>query len=220
MDPNSTTFIKTLCDKDPYFITAVSSFIAPIFPSLLGAIVGGFIAAWATRKSVQQIFQNDLKKRNMEKQENLQGLYKAIKSELKALWTRYNEGAGKDIENLEDGKPLLMYYPLTQDYFTVYQSNAHLIGEIQNEDLRGLVILTYAAAKGVVDSYRYNNHIVGQHEHWDWIAAETKNPLHVNRAKAFLNSCVEYATDLKKSHYEIKELLQRLNTAIDNELLK
>ncbi len=72
-----------------------------------------------------------------------------------------------------------MYYPLTQDYFTVYQSNAHLIGEIQNEDLRGLIILTYSAAKGVVDSYRYNNHIVEKHEHWDWVAAETKNPLHV-----------------------------------------
>lgn len=220
MGPNSTTFIKTLCDNGIDFITAGISFIAPVFPSLLGAIVGGFIAAWATRKSVQQIFQNDLKKRKMEKQENLQGLYRAIKSELNALWTRYNEGAGKDIENLEDGRPLLMYYPLTQDYFTVYQSNAHLIGEIQNEDLRGHIILTYNAAKGVVDSYRYNNHIIGQHEHWDWVAAETKNPLHVNRAKAFLNSCVEYAAVLKKSHYEMKELLQRLNTAIDNELLK
>jgi hypothetical protein len=102
----------------------------------------------------------------------------------------------------------------------MYQANANLIGEIKNEDLRGLIILTYSAAKGVVDSYRYNNHIVRQHEHWNWIAAETKNDFHRERAKAFLNSCVEYAVVLKKDHYEIKELLQRLNTAIDNELSK
>ncbi len=220
MDPNLITTIKTLCDNGIEVIVSGISFITPASPSLLGAIVGGLIAAFVASNSVKKSYQNDLKKRNIEKQENLQGLYRAIKSELNTLWTRYNEGAGKDIENLEDGRPLLMYYPLTHDYFTVYQSNAHLIGEIQNEDLRGLIILTYSAAKGVVDSYRYNNHIVGQHEHWDWVAAETKNPLHVNRAKAFLNSCVEYAAVLKKSHYEMKELLQRLNTAIDNELLK
>jgi len=200
--------MKILCDNSIDFITAGISFVAAI----IGASVGGFITAWATRKSVQQIFKNDLKKRDIEKQENLQGLYRVIKSELNTLWSRYyNEGAGEKIENLKDGEPLLMYYPLTQDYFTMYHSNANLIGEIQNEDLRGLIILTYSAAKGVVDSYRYNNHIVGQHEHWSWVAAETNNDLHRVRAKTFLDSCVEYTAVLKKGHYEIKELLQRVN---------
>lgn len=67
----------------------------------------------------------------------------------------------------------MRYYPLTQDYFTTYQSNAHLIGEIENDDLRNLIIEMYSEAKGVVDSYRYNNHIVGQHEQWAWTAAES-----------------------------------------------
>ena len=198
MDPNSTTIMKTLCDNSINFIIAGIGIIAAIG----GALIGGLISARATKKSVQQIFKNDLKKRDIEKQENLQGLYRAIRSELNTLWLRYEE-AGKKIEDLKNGQPLLVYYPLTQDYFTVYQSNAHLIGEIPNDDLRGIIILSYSAAKGIVDSYRYNNHIVGQHEHWDWVAAETKNPLHATRAKAFLDSCVEYATVLKKSHYEI-----------------
>jgi len=214
--------MKTLCDNGINFLTAGIGYIAPVFSSLLGAIVGGLIAARATRKSVQQNFQNDLKQRNMEKQENLQGLYRAIKSELNALWESYNkdEGGGKVIETLEEGQPLSMYYPLTQDYFTMYQANANLIGEIQNEELRGLIILAYSAAKGIVDSYRFNNHIVKQHEHWSWMAAETNNVLHQQRAEAFLNSCIEYAQILKKDHYEIKKLLQKLNTAIDEELSK
>lgn len=217
MDPNSTTIIKTLCDNSIGFITAGS--MDTIIGAIIGAIIAGLIATWATIKSVQQIYQNDLKKRKTEKQESLQGLYRAIKSELNTLWKRY-ERAGERIENLKEGQPLLIHYPLTQEYFTIYQANANLIGEIQNEKLRGLIIMTYSAAKGVVDSYRHNNHIVGQHEHWNWVAAETNNDLHYERAKTFMNSCVEYAAVLKKSHYEIKELLQRLNTAIDNELSK
>lgn len=128
------------------FIIAGIAFVAAI----VGAIIGGYIGARATSKAIDQSFRNDLKKREMERLENLRGLYNAIKSELEALWSRYSEGAGKEIESLVQDQPLLVYYPLTQDYFTVYQSNAHLIGEIDNEDLRALIILAYTAAKGVV----------------------------------------------------------------------
>lgn len=187
--------------------------------AIIGAIVGGLIAARATRRAVQQSYLNDFEKRNIEKQENLQRFYRAIKSELNALWKRY-EGAGEKIKNLDEGQPLLIHYPLTQDYFTIYQANAHLIGEIQNEELREDIILTYSAAKGAVDSYRYNNHIVGQYHHWNWLAAETDNKFYRMRAKDYLNSCIEYTVVLKKVHFEIKKLLQKLNEAIDKELSK
>jgi len=190
----------------------------PVAASLLGAVVGGVITALVARKSAERVFQNELKKRDIEKRENLEGLYKAIKSELNTLWSRYNEGAAKDLHNLEEGQPLLRYYPLTQNYFTVYRSNAHLIGEIPDDNLRELVIRTYSIAKGLVDSYRYNNHIVGKYEHWQWLAAETKKPLHQARVKSSWRACVEYVEVLKKSHSEAKKALKELNTAIDSKL--
>jgi hypothetical protein len=38
---------------------------------------------------------------------------------------------GNELEKVRDGKPLLLFYPITQEYFTIYTGNASLIGSIE-----------------------------------------------------------------------------------------
>ena len=112
---------------------------------------------------------------------------------------------GAHIEALPDENPLLMYYPVINDFFTVYNANAFLIGRIENNDLRRSLVRTYVLAKGLVDSFRMNNELVSEFKHWQNLAAETNSQLHKQNAQTQYNSLVTYAKQIKKLHTEVKK---------------
>ena len=76
---------------------------------------------------------------------------------------------GARVESLKEGEPLLVYYPLVSDFFTVYNGNSFLIGRIPYNDLRKQIIKTYTLAKGMADSFRMNNDLNQKFENWQQI---------------------------------------------------
>ena len=82
----------------------------------------------------------------------LLGILQAIHDEIETLWDNYMDGIGHHTEALADGQPLNIYYPVTQEYFTVYNTNAFFIGRIRDHDLRKLIVSTYSKARGLIDS--------------------------------------------------------------------
>jgi len=199
-------------------ISDVIHFIVPVLSSLLAAIAGGFIGAWATRKSVQQNFQNDLKKREIEKQESLQGFYQAILTEVETTWQAYMfsvtgsefGGIGLELEKLPEEQPFEIRYPFTAESFPVYKANLHMIGQIPDRELRTLIISTYAQAQSIIDSVVYNNSSVSESTECDWMYYRTHEQFYKDKLDAEKKCMVNYAKTMKAQHNEIKKDVKKL----------
>ena len=66
---------------------------------------------------------------------------------------------GPRLQEMEQVGYLNFIYRLRQQYFTVYESNCHLIGEVEDDELtpyRGDIHL----AKGLIDTHLINNDLL------------------------------------------------------------
>ena len=117
---------------------------------------------------------------------------------------------GSKIESLKEDEPLDIYYPLVSDFFTVYNGNSFLIGNIQDNDLRKQIIKTYTISKSLVDSFRMNNDLVNKFEHAHKIYEETQKEMHRKQAEAHYLVLKEYAKSLKQTHRIMKEEISNL----------
>lgn len=154
--------------------------------------------------------------RNEEKsrRQQVMALLKSLHNEINTLWSLYLKGVGSELERLPDGGMLAVYYPITQEYFTIYRSNANLIALIDDDALKQQIIKVYAKAAGLLDSFRMNNDLTQKHETTSWLFNEGKTPERLQMAHAYQNSLVEYAKSLKESHYDMKAEIAVFNQMI------
>jgi len=177
---------------------------------VIGAFIGGFFTLVGTL--VAHSLENS---RNIAiENRSLKGVLQAFHTELKTLWERYSVTAGSKLECLQDRDPLLMYWPITQDYFTIYSSNAGRIGEIEDPELRSLIVAAYTKGRGLVDSFRMNNEMNSRYEHFMVMANATRSQNDIANQNDCLEALKTYASTLKEQHKELKliieDVLQRL----------
>ena len=172
--------------------------------AIAGAVVGGAIAGYFALRSTDKNYKNQLKQGRENEEKLIKGLLQAIHDEIETVVERYQETMGARLESLKEGEPLLVYYPLVSDFFTVYNGNSFLIGRIPDNDLRKQIIKTYTLAKGMIDSFRMNNDLNQKFEYWHQVFQESKNEVHQQKATAHYGALVEYAKSLKNTHQQIK----------------
>lgn len=158
--------------------------------ALIGAVVGGYFTLKATDKAIREANA----KENRQEEKEVQNLLDALGVEIDALWSFHMHRIGRLIEELPDGKPLEIYYPLTQDYFTIYNSNAAAIGRIKDPALRKSIVITYNKCKKVVDGFIYNNELV---------------------QSARMEPMIHYARIIKEDHYELKGYIEHFLNLLD-----
>ncbi|MDX2074163.1 MAG: hypothetical protein SFX19_07365 [Alphaproteobacteria bacterium] len=164
---------------------AVSQNLFGFVSALIGAVVGGYFTLVATDKAIRE----ENAKENRRDEKEVQNLLDALGVELHALWSFHMRRIGALIEELPAGQPLAIYYPLTQDYFTIYNSNAVTIGRVRDPVLRESIVITYNKCKKVVDGFKYNNELLQAHKEQEM---------------------VEYAALIKEDHYELKGYIEEL----------
>lgn len=125
--------------------------LATIVAAIVGAIMT-FAAQW---------FSDDRRQK-----QRIEGFYKAVYGELKEVWNLYNQEVGARWKKFQsDGVHVFLFnMSLTQDYFTVYSSNAGLIGQIPKSDLklRSKIVETYTLLKVLIDYYKQNNRLLDE----------------------------------------------------------
>jgi hypothetical protein len=182
--------------------------------ALLSSGVGAFIGSALTLAGVWYAHFLQTQESTRKEADHILGLLQAIHDEMETLWESYLNSAGAQIESLRDGSPMLMYWPLTQDYFTIYNTNALFIGKVKDHDLRKQIVATYAKARGLIDSYRMNNDLLQKWEYAHLMFQESQSELHKANDQVRYQSLIQYASSLKKSHAELKamvtDLLRRL----------
>lgn len=127
--------------------------------ALLSSGVGAFIGSALTLAGAYLVHWLEKKETTRKEAEHLLGLLQGIHDEIETLWESYSTSIGAHTEALPDNSPMLMFWPITQDYFTIYNTNAFFIGKIKDHDLRKQIVATYAKARGLIDSFRMNNEL-------------------------------------------------------------
>lgn len=178
--------------------------------ALLSSGVGALVGSALTLAGAWLAHHLGKNEANRKDDEHILGLLQAIHDEVEALWESYIATAGAQIEALQDEHPVLMYWPLTQDYFTIYNTNALSIGKIKDHDLRKQIVATYTRARGLVDSFRMNNELLQKWEHTHLLFQESQSELHKMRAQAHYESLTQYAASLKKTHLDLKSMAAEL----------
>ncbi|AVR01569.1 hypothetical protein [Pluralibacter gergoviae] len=173
--------------------------------TIAGAVVGGAIAGYYSFKATKEAHENQKRIADENEKNIITSLLQSIHDEIETIFDNYHENMGVRLESLEDNTPLLFYYPLVSDFFTIYNGNAFLLGRIKDNDLRKSIIKTYTLAKGLIDSYRMNNDLLQKYEHWEGIYAETQLQIHKDKAIAQYGSLIAYAKVLKSQHINLKE---------------
>jgi len=166
----------------------------------LSGLVGGIcvlIGVYVTHKLSES-------KRHNEQADIIKGVLQGLHDEIETLWEIYTERVGKIVETLQDGQGFEGYWVVSQDYFTVYSSNAHLIGQITDVDLRKEIISTYTIAKSLLDTFRMNNELVSRLEQSSLLANETNKEEHKQEVIMRRQQVALYAAGLKQIHADLK----------------
>lgn len=179
--------------------------------ALIGAIVGGLFTLKATDKAIRE--ENQKEARLDEKE--VQNLLDALGVEIRTLWGFHMRRIGALIEGMGDTPQALeFYYPLTQDYFTVYNTNAMMIGRVKEPVLREAVVVCYNKCKKVVDGFKYNNVLFRDHR--DMVNMSDGSPQFQQRIDAKYKELLEYAQVIKEDHYELKGYIEHMLTLLKN----
>ena len=174
--------------------------------AVLGGVITGAFSIWGIFISHKKA---EERQKNVEKS-LIKSLLQSLHDEIKTIWGVYQEGIGIQLEALSDDDPFLYLYPITQDYFNIYHGNSILIGKINDSNLRENIIVTYTLAKGLVDSYRFNNDMVQKYDQLQFLFRQTENSVFEQQLGAQHSALVYYARKIKTRHNEVKNRVNSL----------
>lgn len=181
-----------------------------LLSGLIGALIGGAVTGFSTYWAVNKARENAIALEERKQKSLVTAFLQAMHEEIEHLWNQYYIGAGQQLEALQPGQPFHSYYPVTQEYFTVYVGNASLIGHIEDPNLRKLIVQMYSVARGLIDCYRMNNELVKNYDYWMNLYKITKVPDYQQNALGILQQLCNYAPSLRVFHDATKKLKEQL----------
>lgn len=185
---------------------------------LVGAIVGGIITARATAKATKRANDLALRLKQQEHDTVVRGVLLGLHAEISTLWGIYSNEFGAVIEELKEGKEFTHIYPLYQNYFAVYESNASLFGQIPDDNLRKAIVTTYLRARGLIDTHLYINQLIEQQVTLRRLRDETGN-INIDQQITTTSEDLRHHSKLVKANYfEMKTRVADLTEQIDRYL--
>jgi Skp family chaperone for outer membrane proteins len=195
-----------------YFIEKAPSF----WSAIAGAFIGGLFTAFAAIYSTNRAYKNQLVTSQENEKNLINALLQSIHDEIETVSERYGATLAPEIDKIKEGEILPRYYPLGSDYFTVYNSNAHLLGRIPDHGLIKQIIITYTMSKGMVDSLQQYSDRLLRYENLEGIFLQTQNPIHRQQADMLYATLAADCQKLKvyqgKSKQETDKLLNDLKS--------
>ena len=147
------------------------------------------------------------------KRDEVNSFLRAIRCELWGLWNRYNSTFGC---NLVNQKGIFRdYYPIYENYFSLYDSNTHLLTNLPS-DLSEGIIKTYTLAKGLKDSFMYNNFLLDKESYY--VSQLDLNEIYSEASNRVVSELYANADTLRHSHFELKEMILGLILLIKKQL--
>ncbi|MGG1947054.1 hypothetical protein AB1286_19930 [Trinickia sp. NRRL B-1857] len=136
----------------------------------------------------------------------------AIRDEVRATWAGYCIEIHPAVTALAPGKYFNMIYPVSTDGFSIYNNSAHMVGKIDDPQLRSLVVGTYVQARGLINSFLLNNAMLAEYKS---LARAYGLPNRDAVLEAQLVNLQDYACKLKQIDEGVSEAVTALLTCID-----
>ena len=195
--------LKLLNDLKPEIIGLLGTIIGAVI-GFIGALVGGRMAKKGALEATKQEHENAKILQDNIRKQTVNSILQAIYDEIHTLWERYMWGIGNELERLPEGELLGIFYPITQEYFTIYNSNALYIGSIDDHELRKAIVITYMKAKSLIDSYKMNNDYLQNYNNSFFLWQQTQGPAHQYNYQVIKQRMIEYVIRIKEIHYDLK----------------
>ena len=164
--------------------------------SLLGALIGGFLALIGVFFSHRL----ELSRQREQEQQLVRGYLQALHTELETCWNRAQVTVNPAIEDLPDNQPFESETFIETDFFTVYHNNSNMLGRINDDNLRKMIVATYTRYKALKETYNVNTRYI---QKWK----SSGNEYHRQEA-------IDWAMALKKDHKQLKKELEELLPAL------
>ena len=152
-----------------------------------------------------------------DEQKRIFGFLISVKAEISGVWNRYYEEVGSHVENLQDHTGFDSYYPIFDRYFVVYDSNTNLLGEL-TQDLSELIVETYLLAKGLKDSFLFNNDLLAKTTYYHDLSQESRSEHYKIQHAYYVKMCQNYGVAIKEMHFRLKENQKDLISLINKQL--
>lgn len=189
---------------------------------LWSLIVGALLTAFGVFLN----YHSHARREKAKRKEILNAALQAIHDELQIVWEQYQQGTGNRLEKLKDGQPLSTFTLGSQNYFTVYEQNASLIGQIQDAAIRKSIVTTYTGAKMLLDCYAKHNILTRntyalryeflEKMHTSNFGDKFKGEKAVKKLEAAVEDLVQHTEILKPLHYDLKEKINETLRLLKN----
>lgn len=180
-----------------------------------GSILAIAIAIWVSRQQFKDtmLFESRRAKAEADKDAaETRAFVQAVREELGTIWDTYSARMGNTLRVLPDNHGFTTIFPVTSDAFTIYNNASAAVGKVPDDELRRLIVIVYAKAKGIVSSFQMNNQLV-----IDYLQFEMhyRGEDRVERMANKVESLVSYAAMLKESDRELGVLVAELFARAD-----
>ena len=193
-------------------LTSIIAGLIIAIGAVKAATRGAKMTAKASRDSVRETLEAREKRDKKRQQEIIQGVLEAIHQELYVIFHKLYAPHIEDTwKNFDEKKHSFYnsYIIVPEDYLIIFRSNANIIGQINDSELRFKVVNTYMFLQILLDRYKTNNKFLDQH-----IELEHKDPAF--HAKIMLQLEL-LAPILRNEHKMFREMVGDLFAALAKE---
>ncbi|MXZ13309.1 MAG: hypothetical protein F4Y78_04800 [Candidatus Dadabacteria bacterium] len=146
------------------------------------------------------------------RQQNIvRGFLETLYEEFNALWEQINGVAEKhwkefEKEKKEGKKPILHLYlvSISKDDLAIYRSNANLIVQIKDSDLRRKIVEVYMSFQALIEGYKINNRLLDERIE---VEGMLENEALLEQISSELHN---RALDLERKHDDFRQSIEDL----------
>ena len=181
---------------DPTIWAAIFSVMGAVVAGLLGGWVSGVLTRAAARDGAEQANRLNQLQQAREATARAVAFVQAIQAEAEALWILVNRDIAPAVRAIDVQRPMIAKFVISDGYFSVYDSNAVMLGLVDDRNARKNIVKTFIAARAFVDTIKTNNLLVERYEHMpdadnfgpDYLAGVVQKGLAKGAAKAELET--------------------------------
>ena len=150
----------------------------------------------------------ELWKRKRSHESLIHALLLALHEEVESLVEMARTNAPRELES--DGKPYERLFSAKQDYFTVYHTNAALVMQIKDAELRHGNFNTYTRAKGLLYMLSVNRLCLERYNYLQSTFLKTKDVTAFSASENYRQMLIEVAAQLRTADTEFRRAATRL----------
>jgi hypothetical protein len=182
--------------------------LGEFWAALVGAAIGGALTAWSALHVQKQAAADQRRRDEGSERRTVEGTLRAVSAELKVLKAETLDDLHKTLKvraEHRDFAPLEMT-SAKQNRVTVFQSNAHMLGRINDDNIREQIVRVYGL---IIVFFDYANMMAHDYELWRSLRNQPDENRELLNKLKILESHLQKGTEALQS--EIPQLLDRID---------